>query len=141
LDVRRWFAEEQVIGFLREAEAGMAVKDLCRRYGFSEASCYLRRSRFGGMSAPGVKRLKGLEAENRWLRKLLAEQLFENGVLKDALRRKGWPHRLPSLQRTGLSLSRHRAAGFCPAPGTRPKRREVAPGCAYNTGISWIIGR
>ncbi len=89
MDVKRWFAEEQVIGFLREAEAGMAVKDLCRRYGFSEASCYLRRSRFGGMSVPVVKRLKGLEAENRWLRKLLAEQLFENGVLKDALRRKG----------------------------------------------------
>lgn len=140
MDVKRWFAEEQVISFLREAVAGMAVKDLCRRYGFSEAS-YLRRSRFGGMSMPGVKRLKGLEAENRWLRKLLAEQLFENGVLKDALRRKGWPHRLPSLQRTGLSLPRHRAAGFCPAPGTRPRRRELAPGRAYNTGISWIIGR
>lgn len=118
----------------------MAVKDLCRRYGLSEAS-YLRRSMFGGMSVPGGKRLKGLQAENRWLRKLLAEQLFENGVLKDALRRKGWPHRLPSLQRTGLSLPRHRAAGFCPAPGTRPRRRELAPGCAYNTGISWIIGR
>jgi len=139
LNVKRWFAEE-VIGFLREAVAGMAVKDLCRRYGLSEAS-YLRRSMFGGMSVPGGKRLKGLQAENRWLRKLLAEQLFENGVLKDALRRKGWPHRLPSLQRTGLSLPRHRAAGFCPAPGTRPRRRELAPGCAYNTGISWIIGR
>ncbi|MBB4757892.1 putative RNA-binding protein [Xanthomonas campestris] len=59
---------------LREAEAGVAIKDLCRRHGFSEAS-YLWLSKFGGMSVPDTKRLKDLEAENTRLMKLLAEQL------------------------------------------------------------------
>jgi putative transposase len=53
LDVKKRFSEEQIIGFLREAEAGVSVKDLCRRHGFSEASYYLWRSKFGGMSVPG----------------------------------------------------------------------------------------
>jgi len=58
LDVKKRFSEEQIIGFLREADAGMAVKDLCRRHGFSEASYYLWRSKFGGMSVSDAKRLK-----------------------------------------------------------------------------------
>lgn len=55
---------ERAVGFLQEAEAGMAVKDLCRRHGFSEASYYLWRSKFGGMSVPEAKRLNELEAVN-----------------------------------------------------------------------------
>jgi len=86
--MKKRFSEEQIIGFLQEAEAGMAVKDLCRRHGFSEASYYLWRSKFGGMSVPEAKRLKDLEAENARLKKLLAEQLFENDLIKDALRKK-----------------------------------------------------
>ncbi len=74
------------MGFPHEAEAGMAVKDLCRRHGFSEASYQLWRNKFGGMSVPDAKRLKDLEAENVRLKKLLAEQLFENDLIKDALR-------------------------------------------------------
>ncbi|MGK4538953.1 transposase, partial [Xanthomonas hortorum pv. gardneri] len=73
--MKKRFTEEQIIGFLREAEAGIAIKDLCRRYGFSEASYYLWRSKFGGMSVPDAKRLKDLESENARLKKLLAEQL------------------------------------------------------------------
>jgi transposase-like protein len=88
LDVKKRFTDEQVIGFLREAEAGVAIKDLCRRHGFSEASYYLWRSKLGGMSVPDAKRLKDLEAENSRLKKLLAEQLFENDLIKDALRKK-----------------------------------------------------
>jgi len=76
LDVKRRFFEEQIIGFLREAEAGVAVKDLCRRHGFSEASYCLWRSKFGGMSVSDAKRSKELEAESTRLKKLLAEQLF-----------------------------------------------------------------
>ncbi|AJQ83930.1 transposase [Xanthomonas oryzae pv. oryzae] len=60
--MKKRFSEEQIIGFLREAEAGMPIKDLCRRHGFSEASYYLWRSKFGGMSVPDAKRLKDLEA-------------------------------------------------------------------------------
>jgi putative transposase len=88
LDVKKRFSEEQIIGFLREAEGGLPVKDLCRRQGFSEASYYLWRSRFGGMSVSDAKRLKDLEAENARLKKLLAEQIFENDVIKDVLRKK-----------------------------------------------------
>jgi len=88
LDVKKRFSEEQIIGFLREAEAGMAVKDLCRRHGFSEASYYLWRSKFGGMTVPDAKRLKELEAENGRLKKLLAESMLEIEVTREALRKK-----------------------------------------------------
>ena len=87
--MKRRFTEEQTIGFLREAEAGIPVKELCRRHGFSEASYYLWRSKFSGMSVPGVKRLKDLETENARLKKLLAEQVLENEIIKDALRKIG----------------------------------------------------
>ena len=86
--MKKRFSEEQIIGFLREAEAGVPVKDLCRRHGFSEASYYLWRSKFGGMSVPDAKRLKDLEIENARLKKLLAEQVLENEVIKDVLRKK-----------------------------------------------------
>ncbi|NWJ38696.1 IS3 family transposase [Xanthomonas campestris] len=86
--MKKRVTDEPVIGFLREAESGVAIKDLCRRHGFSEASYYLWRSKFGGMSVPDAKRLKDLESENARLKKLLAEQLFENDLIKDALRKK-----------------------------------------------------
>ena len=86
--MKKRFTDEQVIGCLREAGSGVAIKDLCRRHGFSEASYYLWRSKFGGMSVPDAKRLKDLESENARLKKLLAEQLFENDLIKDALRKK-----------------------------------------------------
>jgi putative transposase len=88
LDVKKRFSEEQIVGFLREAERGVAVKDLCRRHGFSEASYYLWRSKFGGMEVSDVKRLKALEAENARLKKLLAESMLENEVSREALRKK-----------------------------------------------------
>ena len=86
--MKKRFTEEQIIGFLREADAGLAIKELCRRHGFSEASYYLWRSKFGGMSVPDAKRLKDLEAENTRLKKMLTEQVFENDLIKDALRKK-----------------------------------------------------
>lgn len=86
--MKKRFSEEQIIGFLREAEAGLPVKELCRKHGFSEASYYLWRSKFGGMGVPDAKRLKELEAENGRLKKLLAEQVLENEVIKDVLRKK-----------------------------------------------------
>ena len=88
MDVKKRFTDEQIIGFLREAEAGVAVKDLCRRHGFSEGSYYQWRSKFGGMSVPDAKRLRELETENARLKKLLAESLLENEVTREALRKK-----------------------------------------------------
>lgn len=86
--MKKRYSEEQIIGFLREAETGITVKDLCRRHGFSEASFYAWRSKFGGMDVSDAKRLKALEAENARLKKLLAESLLENEVTKEALRKK-----------------------------------------------------
>ncbi len=86
--MKKRISEEQIIGFLREAEAGFPVKELCRLHGFSEASYYLWRSKFGGMTVSEAKRLKDLEAENTRLKKLLVEQMFENEVIKGALRKK-----------------------------------------------------
>jgi putative transposase len=86
--VKKRFSEEQIIGFLREADRGVPVKELCRRHGFSDASYYLWRSKFGGMDVSDAKRLKTLEAENAKLKKLLAEEVLENEVMKEALRKK-----------------------------------------------------
>ena len=86
--MKKRFTEEQIIGFLREAEAGLAVKELCRRHGFSEASYYLWRSKFAGMTVSDAKRLRELETENSRLKKLLAESMLENEVTREALRKK-----------------------------------------------------
>ena len=86
--MKKRFTEEQIIGFLREAEVGLPVKKLCRRHGFSEASYYLWRSKFGGMSVSDAKRLRELETENARLKKLLAESVLENEVTREALRKK-----------------------------------------------------
>jgi len=88
LDVKKRFTEEQIIGFLREADGGLAIKELCRRHGFSEASYYLWRSKFGGMNVSDAKRLRELETQNSRLKKLLAESMLENEVTREALRKK-----------------------------------------------------
>ena len=85
MDVKKRFSEEQIIGFLKEAERGVPVKELCRKYGFSDASFYLWRSKFGGMDVSDAKRLKALEAENARLKKLLAESMLDVATLREAL--------------------------------------------------------
>ena len=100
--MKKRFTEEQIIGFLREADADMAVKELCRRHGFSEASYYLWRSKFGGMTVSDAKRLKELEAENSRLKMLLAEQMFENDVIKEVLNSLFPRHQLPTHLTTAI---------------------------------------
>jgi len=79
------FSQEQIIGFLRQAEAGVKVADICRQNGFSDATFYKWRSKFGGMGVSDAKRLKHLEAENARLKKLVGEQALDISVLKDVL--------------------------------------------------------
>jgi len=86
--MKKRFSEEQIIGFLKEAEAGVPVKELCRKHGFSDASFYTWRSKYGGMEVPDAKRLKGLEQENARLKKLLAETMLDKEALEAALRKK-----------------------------------------------------
>jgi putative transposase len=88
LDVKKRYTEEQIIGFLKEADRGMPVKELCRKHGFSEPSYYAWRSKFGGMDVSDARRLKSLEAENARLKKLLADTMLENELAKEALRKK-----------------------------------------------------
>ena len=76
------YTEEQIIGFLRQAEAGMLVKELGRKHGFSDASFYKWRAKYGGMNVPDAKRLKELESENGKLKKLLAEAHLDIHALK-----------------------------------------------------------
>lgn len=82
--MKKRYTEEQIISFLKEADAGIAVKDLCRRHGFSEASYYFWRSKFGGMEVADAKRLKALEIENTRLKKQLAELILEVEVTRSA---------------------------------------------------------
>lgn len=81
---KKRFTEQQIIGFLREAEAGLPVKDLCRKYGFSDAAFYGWRSKYGGLQVNEAKRLRELEAENAKLKKLLAEAHLDVEALKVA---------------------------------------------------------
>ena len=76
------FTEEQIIGFLKQADAGMQIKELCRKGGFSDATFYKWRAKFGGMDVSDAKRLKELEGENGKLKKLLAEAHLDIHALK-----------------------------------------------------------
>ena len=86
--MKKRFSEEQIIGFLKQAEAGVPVKELCRQHGFSDASFYTWRAKFGGMTVPDAKRLKELESENARLKLLLAESILDAEALRSVLGRK-----------------------------------------------------
>ena len=80
---RSCFSEEQIIAILKEQENGLSTKDVCRRHGISSATFYKWKSKYGGLNVYDARKLKALEAENNKLKKLLAEQMLDNAVLKD----------------------------------------------------------
>lgn len=82
------FTEEQIIGVLKDHQAGLPVTELCRKHGISDATFYNWRSRYGGMEISDAKRLKALEEENRKLKKLLAESMLDQAALKELLTKK-----------------------------------------------------
>ena len=82
---RSRFTEEQVIGILKEHQAGLSASELCRKHGISDATFYNWRSKYGGMDVSDAKRLKALEAENAKLKKLLAESVMDVSTLKEML--------------------------------------------------------
>lgn len=86
--MKKRFTEEQIIGILKEVEAGTKVADLCRKHGISDATYYNWKAKFGGMTVSDAQRLKALEAENAKLKRLLAESMLDNAALKDVLGRK-----------------------------------------------------
>jgi putative transposase len=86
---RSRFTEEQIIGILGEGEAGAKTADLCRKHAISAATFYNWKVKFGGIDASDVKRLKALEDENAKLKKLLAESMIDNAILKDVASKNG----------------------------------------------------
>ena len=85
---KKRFAGEQIVAVLKEAEAGVAVEDLSRQHGFSKASFYKWKAKYGGMSISEVKRMKELEEENRRLKQMYANLSLEHEVLKDIIEKK-----------------------------------------------------
>ena len=79
------FTEEQIIGILKQAQAGMKIVDLCRMHGISDATFYNWRTKYGGMEVSDARKLKALEEENRKLKKLLAESMLDVATLREAL--------------------------------------------------------
>jgi len=82
------FTEEQIIAILREHEAGVKTADVCRKHGISDATFYKWKAKFGGMDVSEARRLKALEDENAKLKKLLAEAMLDNAMLKDIASKK-----------------------------------------------------
>lgn len=86
--MKRRFTDEQIIGILREQEAGGSIKEIARRHGVSEQSIYRWKAKYGGLEVSEARRLRTLETENAKLKKLLAEAHLDNAALKDVLGRK-----------------------------------------------------
>ena len=85
---RSRFSEEQIIGMIKEQEAGMPTAEVCRKHGISGASFYKYKAKFGGMDVSDARKLRALEDENAKLKKLLAEQMLDNAILKDVAAKK-----------------------------------------------------
>lgn len=82
------FSDEQIIGMIKEQESGIPTAEVCRKHGISAASFYKYKAKFGGMDVSDARKLKALEDENAKLKKLLAEQMLDNAILKDVASRK-----------------------------------------------------
>ena len=85
---RKRFSEEQIIGVLKEHEAGVKTADLCRKHGISDATLYNWKNKYGGLDVSEAKRLRSLEGENARLKRLLADSMLDNAALKDLLTKK-----------------------------------------------------
>ena len=85
---RSRFTEKQIISILKEADVGMSVNELCRKHGISDATFYNRKSKYGGMSASELKRLREIEQENAKLKRMYADLALENTALRDLIEKK-----------------------------------------------------
>lgn len=128
---RKQFSEEQIIGILKEAEAGAVVTELCRRHGMSSATFYAWKAKFGGLEVSDAKRPRSLEEENARLKRLLADTMLDNAGLKDLLSKNG--------------SARREAAGSRASPGdVGDERAAGVHGCrsgSHEHAVSLVPGR
>lgn len=82
------FTETQIVAILKEADAGMPAKEICRKHGISDATYYNWKAKYGGMSASDLKRIKELESENAKLKRMYADMALENRAMKDLIEKK-----------------------------------------------------
>ena len=108
------FTEEQIIGILKEQEAGAKTADVCRKHGISDATFYKYKAKYGGLDVSDARKLKALEDENARLKKLLAEAMLDNAILKDVASKNG-----DARCEAGCGGSRLCAAWGEPASGVR----------------------
>jgi putative transposase len=129
------FTEEQIIGILREHEAGSATADVCRKHGISSATFYKWKEKYGGLEVSEARRLRSLEDENRRLKKLLAETMLDNAMLKDIASKNGDARRSAggrgtprqgTLGEPAAGVPRDRGG---PGPGPLPKPSTGRQGC------------
>lgn len=85
---RSQYSESQIVGILKEADSGVTVKDVCRKYGISDATYYKWKSKYGGLEVSDVRRMRELEAENAKLKRMYADVSLENQALKDLISKK-----------------------------------------------------
>jgi putative transposase len=86
--MKKRFSEQQIVAILKEGEAGVPVKDICRKHNISDATFYTWRKKYRGMDTEDLRRLKQLEEENRKLKRLLADSMLDNDALRAALSKK-----------------------------------------------------
>ena len=139
---RSRFTEEQIIGVLREQEAGSATADVCRKHGISRATFYQWKAKFGGLEVSEARRLRTLEAENARLKKLLAEAMLDNAMLKDVAAKMV----TPAARREAVAhLREHHAVSerrACRVLGTDRKAvryRSIRPDDAATRARLWAL--
>src|SRR5690606_37666458 len=128
---RSRFTEEQIIGILREQEAGVAKAEVCRRHGVSSATFYKWKAKFGGLDVSEARRLKTLEDENARLKRMLADAMLDNVALKDLLEKSGDARRLARGGRSSAGRLRDERKAGVPCSGRRSDERALsgdAPG-------------
>ena len=85
--MQRRFSDEQIVDIVQEHEASGATREICRKYGIASTTLYRWKAKYGGMTRPEVAKIRGLEDENRRLKRLLAETMLDNAALKDLLKK------------------------------------------------------
>src|SRR5215467_9225519 len=138
---RSRFNEEQIIAILREQEAGVKTVEVCRKHGISDATFYKWKARYGGMEVSDARRLKALEDENAKLKKLLAEAMLDNAMLRDVAQENGDARRQTRGRRSPPPGLRGEPAAGMPGDRCRPQLGPLSQPAARRRGHTDPLAR